>query len=217
MRKCTRCGETDQSKFSTHRYYCRACVRYHNRKHAEKKGIPEKFIPLIAPGMKQCAMCKDMKSLTEYSNSKRGRFGKSAYCKPCASLYQLGYITHETRRERTRLYRENNKYWWRFLHRLHQFNCRQLIKKTADGSVTKEFLQTLYDEVECYYCKEEVSEDRKTMEHKHPLVKGGAHSAHNLVMACLSCNSSKAGKTEQEYIIYLKRKGNDKDLSRDNS
>jgi hypothetical protein len=33
--------------------------------------------------MKQCSACKQIKILTEYSPSKRGKFGVQAKCKPC--------------------------------------------------------------------------------------------------------------------------------------
>lgn len=72
--------------------------------------------------------------------------------------------------------------------------------------VTQSFVKQVYAVENCYYCNEITPKKFRTLEHKHPLNKQGAHSAENIVMACLHCNSSKGSMTEQEYKEYLNKK-----------
>ena len=48
----------------------------------------------------------------------------------------------------------------------------------------------------CFYCFDTAD----TMDHRIPLVRGGAHLPSNLVPACRSCNSRKHDKTQFEFI-----------------
>lgn len=75
-------------------------------------------------------------------------------------------------------------------------------KVQSDGSVTDEFLDALYAESVCHYCRNQTPESDRTADHKTPLSRGGLHSAANLVMACWSCNCGKRDLTEQEYIQW---------------
>ena len=49
----------------------------------------------------------------------------------------------------------------------------------------------------CSYCG---SQDHLTLDHMIPRMKGGPHSADNLVVACRSCNSSKQGRDLLEWM-----------------
>jgi len=207
MRKCHDCHKTepDVEFTSSRKYICKGCVRIRNRKYAEKKGIKERFIPIVKDNAKQCCACKEIKPLTEFSNSPRGRKNKAAYCKPCSSKYQLNYLSKEERRKKTQKYRDNNRAWWRSLHRINQFNRRKNIKLASDNTVTKEFVEEVYNFSTCYYCKEETPKKFRTLEHKQPLSKGGKHSSSNIVMACLSCNCSKRNMTEEEFKTFKQK------------
>lgn len=185
---------------------CRECVRKYNRIYLDALGVKEKFKPVLTPNGKQCAHCKAIKPLIEFSNSKRGRLGKSAYCKLCTSWLAVNkHTTKEERRKRTQEWRDNNREWWRFLHRLTQFNRRAKEKRVADGTVTKEFMLALYNTIHCYYCNQVTSKDKRTCDHRVPLNKGGVHGISNLVMACHICNSTKRDMLEEEFINYLKQ------------
>ena len=138
----------------------------------------------------------------------RGRLGLSSYCKPCSSKRQLKRLSKEERKLRTQKYRDNNREWWRSLHRINQFNRRKKIKLVSDGTVTKDFVESIYNTEKCYYCEEVTPKKFRTLEHKQPLKRGGKHSADNIVMACLSCNCSKGKMTEQEFKIYNNERKN---------
>ena len=208
MKKCNRCKQSEPDvEFSQKRNsYCKNCIRYYNQQYSLKKGCNLKFKPIVTETHKQCCKCKEIKLLSEYSNSKRGRKGKSSYCKPCRSAYQLTKVDKETRRLQTQKYRNNNREWWRALHRINQFNRKKKIKDLGDGTVTSEVVKNILQLENCYYCKEVIEEKFKTIEHKQPLNKGGKHSMDNLTMACYLCNCTKKDMTEEEFLIYKNKK-----------
>ena len=206
MKTCNDCNKSEpEVEFTPSRKYnCKECVRKRNQKHSLKIGCTLKFIPIVNETHKQCAECKELVELEKFSNSKRGRKGKSSYCKPCSSKRQLKRKSKEERRLHTQKYRNDNREWWRSLHRINQFNRRSKIKLVSDGTVTQEFVREIYSTENCYYCKEKTSKKFRTLEHKQPLNKGGLHSSNNIVMACLQCNCTKRDMTEEEFNNYKK-------------
>ena len=205
MIKCCTCKEfKEEEQYSKNNNRCKDCVKYFNRKYADNRGVKQKFIPIVTDTHKQCCKCKEVKELSNYSPTPRGQKGRAAYCKPCMSLYQLSKNTKEERRVKTQQYRDSNRDWWRSLHRLTQFKRRNTIHALSDGSVTKEFVESIYNIDTCYYCGINIPREFRTLEHALPLTKGGYHSISNIVMACVACNCSKADKTEEEYIEYKK-------------
>jgi len=118
-----------------------------------------------------------------------------SYCKPCfTKRFRTGEDYQAMQREATTAYRKRHPERWRAAHRVHQFNRRSLIKATDDGTVTDAFLKDMLDGSECYWCKEDIPASLRTIEHITELNDGGHHSASNLTMACLSCNSKRLGK-----------------------
>jgi 5-methylcytosine-specific restriction endonuclease McrA len=87
--------------------------------------------------------------------------------------------------------------------RLDMHNRYQREKAAADGSLTEEFLKTLYATADCYYCRQPTPQKQRTLEHRLPLARGGAHSADNAVMACFTCNMAKGPKTEEEFVAWI--------------
>jgi 5-methylcytosine-specific restriction endonuclease McrA len=57
--------------------------------------------------------------------------------------------------------------------------------------------------IPCAYCKKETRLGDRHVDHVVPLVKGGAHSAENLCVACSACNLRKNDKTANEFIALL--------------
>jgi 5-methylcytosine-specific restriction endonuclease McrA len=51
----------------------------------------------------------------------------------------------------------------------------------------------------CSYCLEPC--DKLQIEHCHPMSRGGANTANNIVMACQFCNVSKLDQTPLEFLI----------------
>lgn len=56
----------------------------------------------------------------------------------------------------------------------------------------------------CIYCG---SKENITIEHRKPVSLGGNNSFGNLAPACLSCNSGKRNKTEEEYKEWRRNRG----------
>ena len=207
MKTCADChkSEPEVEFTSSRKYHCKSCVRIRNQRYTLKQGGKLKFIPVITETHKQCAECKQMVEISNFSPSERGRLSLSSYCKPCASSRQLKRQSKEQRRFQTQQYRNNNREWWRSLHRINQFNRRSKIKLVSDNTVTQDFVKQIYSIENCYYCNEFTPEKFRTLEHKHPLNKGGLHSSTNIVMACLQCNCTKRDMTEEEFINFKKK------------
>ena len=161
-----------------------------------KQGGRIRPIPKVYEDSKECLECREIKSLDEFSPASRGRMGRAAYCKPCSSKriikserYQSGANV-----ENTRKYRRENPEKCRAAARISQFNRRSVIKATCDGTVTEEFLKSVYAKEICYWCKKFVNRNKRTLEHIKELSQGGVHSACNITMSCSSCNSARKGR-----------------------
>ena len=77
-----------------------------------------------------------------------------------------------------------------------RIDCRRrraLKKTTADGTITKESLDTLLhsQDNKCYHCGCEL-DNTKHLDHFIPISKGGVHSINNVVWSCPSCNLKKS-------------------------
>ena len=73
----------------------------------------------------------------------------------------------------------------------------------AQGSHTHEEILSLYSQQNecCFYCHAPVPWDKKHVEHKIPLSRGGSNFADNLAISCASCNLSKGKKTHKEFSV----------------
>jgi len=88
---------------------------------------------------------------------------------------------------------------WRKKNRLKWNSYRRSrdVRKKENGIfliLNKEF--TKLNNQLCFYCG---SDQKLTMDHIIPIVRGGRHSIGNIVVACKSCNSQKGSKTIQEW------------------
>lgn len=52
----------------------------------------------------------------------------------------------------------------------------------------------------CVYCGTEGTPDTLSVDHVQPRVRGGDHSAGNVVTACLACNARKAHRRHTEFL-----------------
>jgi 5-methylcytosine-specific restriction endonuclease McrA len=53
----------------------------------------------------------------------------------------------------------------------------------------------------CVYCAQSLEPEQATLDHVHPLAKGGTHVAGNLVTACAGCNRLKGDLLPQEFFL----------------
>lgn len=206
MKTCRLCNvEKEESNFSctkrnedgTVKYrssYCKPCKAEYSLK---KQGGRVKPIAALTGTEKQCLECFEMKLFSEFSPASRGILELSAYCKPCHAIRAKRNPEHQQKvREATKRYRERHYERAKAAHRIHQFNRQSILKANSDGSVTDEFLDLVYRTVFCWWCKEEIPRNERTLEHVQELSEGGMHSQDNITMACKSCNSSRKGRTK---------------------
>jgi 5-methylcytosine-specific restriction endonuclease McrA len=197
VRKCCHC-ETMQP-FENFQHFngkpsgwCRSCRTGAEQRRRKDAGMAERIKPTIYGASKECLECREIKSLSAFPPSKRGRCERGPYCRFCFSI-RFQPIPAQVR-EATQRYRDRNRDWWRSLHRLTQFNRKSKSKAQSDGTVTKAAAEKLYSVRECAYCGNRIPRKNRTLDHVVPLSKGGRHSVSNLVMACRSCNSAKGAR-----------------------
>lgn len=90
---CTKCLILKSKSDFKNNSWCTCCIKELNRKHADLKEIKPKFVPIIIGDSKQCNTCKEIKLLTEYSDSERGRLDKTSCCKPCQTYLAINKYT----------------------------------------------------------------------------------------------------------------------------
>jgi hypothetical protein len=204
MKVCKTC-EVESDNFGKNKhskdglnYVCNPCRAEYELQRRVAKGIVPKVKPIIVDGEhKECLKCKVILHLNSFRNNTRGPLGKHAYCISCNDKYHEDLRNkdidkyRESHREYTQKYRDTHREYWRSLHRINQYNRRNLIDATKDGTATEDFMKSLYQIENCCWCGKFTPEKERTAEHIIPLIKGGIHGASNLTMACLSCNASK--------------------------
>jgi 5-methylcytosine-specific restriction endonuclease McrA len=176
--------------------WCRKCRSDKEEQRRRAKGMKKAKRSVIVDGKKSCMHCLQMKPLSEFYPSIRGKGGVSAYCAKCS---KLRFYNPEKARENTARYRQRNRDWHLCLHRLRMYERKTRQRVTDDGTVTREFTQFLYSVEHCAYCFRFVTRSERTADHRISLARGGVHSASNLVMACWHCNSSKRDLDENEF------------------
>jgi len=106
---------------------------------------------------------------------------------------------HEELRAKAKAYYEKNpeKFQvWRHTRRARLANTLRTLTTSQWEAVL-----TLFGKA-CAYCQR--SDVPVTMDHVHPISKGGSHTEANVVPACRSCNASKNNKTLEEWAGPIK-------------
>ncbi len=197
MKLCSKCKiEKLIEFFSSTGSWCKQCKAKLESNRRLAQGIKPKLKPIVTETQKQCLKCFQLLGFSNFSPNKRGYLGLQSYCRLCFQKHCK--VTKEKAREYTKKYRKDNPYA-ASLHRIHQFERRNKIKVTSDGTVTKEFLLELFKCDICAYCKKFCESQDKTIDHIIPLAKQGKHISSNITMCCSSCNSSKQDKLLEEW------------------
>lgn len=69
------------------------------------------------------------------------------------------------------------------------------IAANNDGTLTGEVIVSLFrNATHCIYCLKAMRSVEKSLDHVQPLSEGGAHSIHNVVVCCKTCNTRKGRK-----------------------
>lgn len=184
--------------------WCKSCRAELEAKRRLAKGIVPKKLSVLKEDTKLCLVCEIFLPLNCFSSAERGLGGVSSYCKSCFAMKSRIRTDKEKSRQNTQNWRKQNRERHLAQHRLRMFKYKSKKEVTSDGTVTDDYLQTLYSAFNCFYCKEEIEPENRTADHKTALAKGGKHSSENLVMACHRCNSSKRDLSAEEFLERIK-------------
>jgi hypothetical protein len=208
-RTCTKCEElktNDQFVFNdktkSWHSWCRPCKTSTAKVQRVASGIEPKTFSVVTETEKSCNHCKEFKPHSEFYPSARGAGGLAAYCNSCS---KEKYYDKEYSRNKVMEYRERNSDRYRAMHRLHMYNRRAKIKAVDDKTLTGEAVKFIMTISTCFWCKEEIPADKKTLEHIVELSNGGLHGVSNCTMSCFSCNSSRPNKSGE--FDHLGNKG----------
>lgn len=124
----------------------------------------------------------------------RGKHYRRGHCRACGNRACRAYYE----KNRPNILRQK-----RIKYALDPWKARQqaLLRRCAAGYVSVEALKTLVREAggRCHYCGAYFG-DAWTFDHASPINKGGTNDPSNLVVCCLSCNSRKQDKSEDDYL-----------------
>lgn len=204
---CTRCDKTlSLSEFSVRKRnadgsarlygsWCKPCKRLFYR---ETKTCGDKVYSEVDGERKLCPCCKQFLNFELFYKNSVGLGGLSTYCKVC---YKTKFYNRAEASKRWRKWRQQNPELHRASHRVSQFNRNSRIKAQSDGTVTKEFLEEVYELTHCFWCLKFTEKSRRTLEHLVELSDGGIHSVKNITMSCRSCNSARPNRRRKLFDL----------------
>lgn len=128
---------------------------------------------------KQCIGCMEHKQDDEFYPSRNSEDGLNRYCKQCCKVNR----SLESVRKRDK----SSKISYRQCHRAKQLGTE------CDTAIT---LAGVFkaDRGICGICGLWVQPRHSSMDHIHPLAKGGTHTWHNIQLTHLKCNLKKSSK-----------------------
>jgi len=142
---------------------------------------------------------------TEHGQATRRKNRKSPITIATRKRYEQTLAFKESKHRRNKIYMKNeraialsrvrklNYYYRHFSSKYNLYNPQAHIS-------TFEEVSKLYSASECFYCKKQLTDKDKTVDHKIPVSKGGTNDPSNLVISCSFCNSAKSNKTSKEYM-----------------
>lgn len=211
LKRCVRCGVekplTDfhrlRSSKDGHHHYCRSCKSEHarasyqrNRDHilAYQARYRAEHPDKVAEVKRQSRLKKiDAYKAQERAYYRANREKRIAYSRRYHKLDRQQ--NPEKYRERNRRYKAQNP------DKVRQDNhIRRVRRLGADGKHTASDIRRQYraQKGRCYYCNQPLG-DAYHVDHVIPLSRGGSNSPENIVIACPTCNLSKADKLPHEW------------------
>lgn len=137
---------------------------------------------------------------------RRKRLGKTLLASE-RERYKKRHASKEYREKNLDWQRKNKAYLKTYRHDYRQkqhakvktWDQNKRARKHAAGKLDLEEWKAILEKYNhsCYYCGKKGVELEQ--EHKVPLIRGGKHSAENVVPACRECNARKFTKTPEEF------------------
>lgn len=207
--KCSICEIEFEQKHFNQRYCSEPCKRQAKINSKKKHKKTEKG-KISDKRWRDSEKCKELKKThMQKPEAKRKAVLRSQRCLDNSPELQEKKRLRDIQFGRTEKGREINK---KSLKKYRQTvkgkanSKKQKYMRRALGEISQETIIEIQKENNCYYCGKDLNDkifkDRKTIDHKQPVTRGGTNDKENLVVACQSCNSSKGNKTEKEYRRY---------------
>jgi len=109
--------------------------------------------------------------------------------------------TMEAARYRLR-YHHDPEFRAKQVERLHRRNAMRdhAVEMASDGTLDGATIKGLFAAAKaCPHCSTTMGSRDKTLDHVVPISQGGAHSTTNVMVICRACNTSKAGRTLEQW------------------
>jgi len=154
--------------------------------------MSKSFINANGVEVKRCTTCKQAKPVSEFYKDRSKPDGHTYDCKACRKVYYE--VNRDVRLAYQKEYEQTAK--GREVRRKVGSKRRTLKLGAIVGDVNGAAVYERSGHV-CIYCGATTD---LTLDHIVPLVRGGAHSEENLVVACRRCNSSKSDKPLVQWL-----------------
>lgn len=194
------------------------------------EGLPTTWQEVNGVTDRTCTVCAVSKPLEDFPRDANATQGRRANCKAChAAKSKRRYAADPSVRERyvaarksraladpdaARAYVREQYERHREKRLTRQWAHTQARRARAAGVVMDDDLsmQGLRDRDgdECHYCGvvldfepnvgKAYKPDLATVDHVHPISRGGSHTWDNVVLACWACNTSKKDRTVEEWL-----------------
>jgi 5-methylcytosine-specific restriction endonuclease McrA len=204
---CTHCVRNSPSFIAAHSPQARADGR-RRRGETNKEYIPKAIQSILSVEHKaqriiDQAARKEAKRLYRLDHPAKPAQGTKAWYATLTEEEAKYFRQKEAARYRDRYRRNTFKEKSRryFVDNEKHLSTNQLAaKRASDGSVTKQWLQNLFDSSQdCPYCRKPLTPANKSMDHVKPLVSGGLHTQDNIVICCLDCNRLKHSSDDPKW------------------
>lgn len=182
---------------------------------------PPKPIQDFPDGTRLCNRCEQRLPIESFHLDVRGKSGRRGTCADCHSAQVRGWYAANRERQKERQTARRNanieKYRQMDTERYErdrekrielatQHSHKRRLRMLAgdyDHTVTRANLRKQYGD-HCFYCQRlmdfgrykrgETPDHLASLEHVHPISRGGTHTWDNVVLACLRCNLQKNAK-----------------------
>lgn len=153
-------------------------------------------------GKQRCRKCGEIKLLDEFPIARQCMSGHSRKCKACVAVHsriwrktEAGKVA-EQKKEKKRLIHPGRRRYKQFLFLQSRVGPIECADRYQEWKVIHASLMEEFDHA-CCYCG---SPDDLTIDHVDPVCKGGGNTLNNLAPACFLCNSTKSGRSIEDFI-----------------
>lgn len=195
---CPRCGESkahaefyrDSSQSSGRKSHCKACVLESRRDHwlkhghtiaakrrAERSAVRQEGAAI--PEVRECPGCDRTLPASAFFRDAGRPDGLSTPCRECKEGYRA----------------ERPESWWRadYMKRVRKHGIEPVVESFTRADIVRQ-----QGGERCADCG--ASESALTLDHRRPVLAGGAHALWNVALVCFDCNMRKLSDSDRAEI-----------------